>query len=82
MTSRGMNVNSHIDKGNRKNRMSIVKKEQDLTREFEDKLIDWCTFYRRNIHRFIEHYLGINLLSLSKDNVIYDEFIPTSCSTL
>ena len=58
--SRGTNVNSHINGGNRKNRMSIVK-EQDLTKEFEDKLIDWCTFYRKNIHRFVEHYLGINL---------------------
>ncbi len=63
--SRGMNVNSHIDKGTRKNRLSIVK-EQDLTREFEDKLIDWCTFYRRNIHRFVEHYLGINLYFYQK----------------
>ena len=32
-----------------------------LDKKFEDKLIDWCTFYRRNIHRFAEHYLGIRL---------------------
>ena len=57
---KGMNVNSHIDNGLRKNRLNIVK-EQDLTEQFEDKLIDWCTFYRRNIHRFVEHYFGIRL---------------------
>ena len=27
----------------------------------EENLIDWCTFYRRNIHRFVEHYFGIKL---------------------
>lgn len=40
--------------------MTIVKKE-DIDKEFEDRIIDYCTFYRRNIHRFIEHYFGIEL---------------------
>ena len=26
-----------------------------------DNIIDWCTFYRRNIHFFVSHYLGIKL---------------------
>jgi hypothetical protein len=26
-----------------------------------NNLIDWCTFYRRNIHLFVLHYLGIKL---------------------
>ena len=26
-----------------------------------ERIIDWCTFYRRNMPVFIEHYLGINL---------------------
>ena len=37
-----------------KRSMSITKKE-DIDRDFEDKIIDWVTFYRRNIHRLIEH---------------------------
>ena len=43
-----------------KRSMNITKKEE-IDKKFEDKLIDWCTFYRRNIHRFAEHYLGIRL---------------------
>jgi len=26
-----------------------------------NNIIDWCTFYRRNIHFFVSHYLGIRL---------------------
>lgn len=29
--------------------------------EMQDRLIDWITFYRRNIHRFVEHYFGLEL---------------------
>ena len=29
--------------------------------EKENNLIDWITFYRNNIHRFIQHYMGISL---------------------
>lgn len=35
--------------------------EKNLNDKFEDNIIDWTTFYRRNIHRFIEHYFGIKL---------------------
>lgn len=31
--------------------------------EFEEKIIDWVTFYRRNMHRFVEHYLGLELFT-------------------
>ena len=34
---------------------------QSLNDKFEENVIDWVTFYRRNIHRFVEHYLGIEL---------------------
>lgn len=37
--------------------MSKKTKEYD----WEDNIIDWATFYRRNIHRFIEHYLQVKL---------------------
>ena len=60
MSGRGTNPNSHIDKGLRKGRLNIAK-EQSMAEKQEDNLIDWCTFYRRNIHRFIEHYFGIQL---------------------
>ena len=32
-----------------------------ISGERRKKLIDWATFYRRNIHRFVEHYFGIRL---------------------
>ena len=32
-----------------------------ISKEREERLIEWITFYRRNIHRFIEHYFGIAL---------------------
>ena len=37
----------------------MIKK--NVSDEWEDNLIDWITFYRRNIHRFIEHYFQIKL---------------------
>ena len=42
------------------NKGRIVKSETH-EQEFREKIIDWTTFYRRNIHRFVEHYLGIKL---------------------
>ena len=38
-----------------------LTKKEELDLKFEENIIDWCTFYRRNIHRFIEHYFGIKL---------------------
>lgn len=37
----------------------MVEKTRDEL--WEENIIDWCTFYRRNIHRFIEHYFQIKL---------------------
>jgi hypothetical protein len=36
-------------------------KESDIIGAKRDNLIDWITFYRRNVHRFVEHYFGIQL---------------------
>ena len=33
----------------------------DFDSERQQNLIDWITFYRRNMHRFVEHYFGIKL---------------------
>ena len=42
------------------NKGRVIKSETH-EQEFREKIIDWTTFYRRNIHRFVEHYLGIKL---------------------
>lgn len=36
-------------------------KETEMSKEKRDNLISWITFYRRNMHRFVQHYLGIEL---------------------
>lgn len=36
-------------------------KEKDRSEQWQEKLIDWITFYRRNIHRFIQHYFKVEL---------------------
>ena len=36
-------------------------KDKDRTEQWQENLIDWTTFYRRNIHRFIQHYFGVQL---------------------
>jgi hypothetical protein len=39
-------------------RMTLAK---DIDEQRRNNLIDWCTFYRRNIHHFVSHYFGIKL---------------------
>jgi len=45
----------------------IFKKSKSIVKEVEvsaikrENIIDWTTFYRRNIHIFIDHYFGIHL---------------------
>ena len=34
---------------------------KEMTQTQKDRMVDWITFYRRNMHRFIEHFLGIKL---------------------
>lgn len=38
----------------------MVNSEQ-MSEDRRKRIIDWVTFYRRNMHRFIEHYFGITL---------------------
>lgn len=52
--------NNKNNKNSSKRPMQITKKSE-LDERFEDRLIDWATFYKRNLHRFIEHYFGIQL---------------------
>lgn len=54
------NQNNKNNSNMLKRPMQITKKSE-MDRDFEEKIIDWTTFYRRNIHRFILHYFGIKL---------------------
>ena len=36
-------------------------REKDRTEQWKENIIDWVTYYRRNIHRFVQHYFGIHL---------------------
>ena len=38
-----------------------MTKEKDRSEQWKENIIDWVTFYRRNIHRFIQHYFGVRL---------------------
>lgn len=50
--------NANIPDLNKRPKIQLKKSKNE---EFEDKLIDWVTFYRRNLHRFVEHYFGLEL---------------------
>jgi reverse gyrase len=39
----------------------LVTKTTIFTEEKRNKIIDWITLYRRNIHIFVQHYFGIKL---------------------
>ena len=58
-------MKKHSNSKNISNMMNINFKNQfkvsEKNKEFEERIIDWVTFYRRNIHRFIEHYFGLEL---------------------
>jgi hypothetical protein len=36
-------------------------KEKERIEQWKENIIDWVTYYRRNIHRFIQHYFGVQL---------------------
>lgn len=52
--------NNKNNKDMTKRPMQITKKEE-LDSKFQERIIDYVTFYRRNIHRFVEHYLKIDM---------------------
>ena len=57
--------NDYRKKSNNREDLFSVPKNMVLSKTIDDerkkRLIDWITFYRRNMHRFVEHYLGIKL---------------------
>ena len=42
-------------------RAKQTRSTNQVSKEKRERMIEWTTFYRRNIHRFIEHYFGIQL---------------------
>jgi len=42
-------------------RPAAITTSREIDEIREKKIIDWVTFYRRNIHYFVMHYLGIKL---------------------
>lgn len=54
-----MTSHPEINNLSKKNKNSAVKIGN--SEAWKNRIIDWVTFYRRNIHRFIEHYFGIKL---------------------
>ena len=36
-------------------------KDKDRTEQWQENIIDWATYYKRNIHRYIQHYFGVDL---------------------
>jgi len=64
MSHKNYQSNTYKKKVNSKNsfqRPLDKNKKSRWNKEEEDNIIDWVTFYRRNIHRFIQHYLMISL---------------------
>ena len=56
--------NNHSKYSGHSNQFKAPKsmiKDKDRNEQWQENLIDWTTFYRRNIHRFIQHYFGVQL---------------------
>lgn len=64
MASHENHVSDRIKNANVKDDFKRPKnqlKKKNHKEEFEDRIIDYVTFYRKNLHRFVEHYFGIEL---------------------
>jgi reverse gyrase len=66
MTYKGLKKhNASLKEDSIKNDMFQRPKEMvgvsDMVRNKRERIIEWNTFYRRNMHRFVEHYFGIKL---------------------
>lgn len=54
-------MTSHSESNNLLKKKQNSNLKENKNDAWRNRLIDWITFYRRNIHRFIEHYFGIKL---------------------
>ncbi len=48
------------------NSVSKVKENQSKNESMRTQMKKWTTFYRLNLHRFVEHYFGIELFFFQK----------------
>jgi len=55
------NYNKYAGHSNQFKAPKIMIKEEERSEQWQENLIDWITFYRRNIHRFIQHYFMVDL---------------------
>ena len=51
----------HVKTANVFKRPKSMVKEKDHDLDRTENIIDWATYYRRNVHRFVQHYFGIGL---------------------
>lgn len=61
---------------NSKNNNKVYKLNKKGMRE---RVIDWVTFYRRNLHRFVEHYFGLELYLYQKILLYLMNISTTMC---
>ena len=54
-------------------RLTLKKKREDKSKlskeEIEQNVIEWCTFYRRNLDIFNEDYLEIKISQFQKQRI-------------
>lgn len=55
------NFNKYSGHNNQFKAPKTMIKEKDRSEQWKENIIDWTTYYRRNIHRFIQHYFGVHL---------------------
>lgn len=53
--------NVRLNKNNEFARPKQMVTSREIDEERRKRLIDWISFYRRNVHRFVEHYFQIEL---------------------
>ena len=55
------NFNKYAGHSNQFKAPKSMIKEKDRNQQWQENIIDWTTFYRRNVHRFISHYFMVQL---------------------
>jgi len=65
MTSYANYKNDYLKNAGKKSdqfsKPKVMVKAKEMDEQRRKNTIDWITFYRRNVHRFVEHYFGIEL---------------------
>jgi hypothetical protein len=59
-------LRKHANSDDLSKRPKSILKEREISEQKKYRLKHWITFYRRNLHRFAEHYGGIKLHMFQK----------------